>query len=359
MPRYLLAKSQGNLFANLSNPTKIQVNTIKMTADALNNGELYLKSTVDTVKPVLSLVYRVVSTVKMGCKLKQLSHNDHKTLNLTTSCLHPALNSNEHSSLDPLTQLRKNREQSRLTFGSRAVANRFNSGVSAADVITKAGYFLSQPTNTGSPPPLQGTVRPLNLQQGTEFDNMAGKGTRSNKDSTLTVNAADYKKMEQEIKQLKKDVGKMPVENKQLKEANDKLVDENTNLRVKVADLLEQINKMRKKRGRKGVVNRKSEQNEDVKEAIDEYVKSVLFRTVKFAQSGDQLTNATKLVWKGIKEKKKLEIGEDPLTEMDFCEIYESHVATCLSLRRQYVQTQTQKAAEGTINLCWLIVNFA
>lgn len=200
---------------------------------------------------------------------------------------------------------------------------------------------------------MQGTVLPLNHQQGTEFDNImtGSRNTRSKKDATLTVNAADYHKMEQENKQLRKEAGTLPAEKKELTEENSKLVEENKNLRVEVAHLREQINKMKKKRGRKGVACRKSEQNEDVKEAINEYVKGVLFRTVKFAQSGDQLTKASKLVWKGIKDKKKLEIGENALTEDDFCEIYDSFVATCLSLRRQYVQTQTQKAAEGTINL--------
>ena len=146
---------------------------------------------------------------------------------------------------------------------------------------------------------------------------------------------------------MRKDIGKLPQELTQLKENYGKVVDENKNLRVTVANLQEQINKMRKKRGRKGTVNRKSEQSEDVKDAIDEYVKGVLFRTVKFAQSheSDQLMNATKLVWHGIKDKKKLEVGDSPLTDDDFCEIYESHVGTALSLRRQYVQTQTQKAA--------------
>ena len=88
-------------------------------------------------------------------------------------------------------------------------------------------------------------------------------------------------------------------------------------------------------------------------------MKGVLFRTVKFAQTGDQLTKACKLVWNGIKDKKKLELGDNALTEDDFCEIYEPFVATCLSLRRQYVQTQTQKAAEGTINLCGFVFDFA
>lgn len=179
---------------------------------------------------------------------------------------------------------------------------------------------------------------------------MGGSKTRGGKDTTLTVNANDYKKMESENKQLKKDIGKLPQELAQLKENYGKVADENKNLRVTVANLQEQLNKMRKKRGRKGAVNRKSEQSEDVKDAIDEYVKGVLFRTVKFAQSGNQLTSATKLVWHGIKDKKKLEVGDSPLTDEDFCEIYESHVGTALSLRRQYVQTQTQKAAEGTNN---------
>ena len=189
---------------------------------------------------------------------------------------------------------------------------------------------------------------------------MGGKSTRSNKESgTLTVKTADYNKMEQENKQMKKDLGELPAKNQRLTHENGKLLDENKVLRSELATLREKLSRMSKRRGRKGVPNRKSEQNDDVKEAITDYVKGVLFRTVKFAQSGDQLTKACKLVWEGIKDKKKLEIGDDSLTEEDFCEIYESVVGTCLSLRRQYVQTQTQKAAEGTINLCEFVVDFA
>ena len=46
----------------------------------------------------------------------------------------------------------------------------------------------------------------------------------------------------------------MPKENDQLKEKHGNLVEENKNLRVKVADLQEQINKMRKKKGRKALL---------------------------------------------------------------------------------------------------------
>ena len=262
--------------------------------------------------------------------------------------------------MDPLAAFRKSREQSRVDLGTKVARNRFNSGVSAPDVITKAGYFQFQPTKKKDTlPPLQGTVQPLNPQEVTEFGNMGPKHTRSNKDGTLVVNAAEYSKLEQGYKQMKKDLGKLPAENKELTAENAKLLEENKVLRSEVVDLRDKFNKMKKKRGRKGVPNRKSEQNEDVKEAITEYVKGVLFRTVKFAQTGDQLTKACKLVWNGIKDKKKLELGDDALTEDDFCKIYEPFVATCLSLRRQYVQTQTQKAAEGTINLCGFVFDFA
>lgn len=113
------------------------------------------------------------------------------------------------------------------------------------------------------------------------------------------------------------------------------------NLRKKVAEL-------EKKRGKRKSTCRKDEQKDDVKEGIKNYVKDVLFRTVKFAQPGKELKSATLSVWNGIKSTMKLDEGAHPLTSSDFVEIYDSEVATQLSARRQYVQSRMQEACAGT-----------
>jgi len=93
-------------------------------------------------------------------------------------------------------------------------------------------------------------------------------------------------------------------------------------------------------RGKKGKQSRKAEQKQDVKGAIKDYVKTILFRTIKFAGPGDELNLATKKVWAGIKDKKRLDKGPNKLAEKDFVEIYESAVSGALSDQRQYVQTR-------------------
>ena len=105
---------------------------------------------------------------------------------------------------------------------------------------------------------MQGTVRPLNLELETKLVTM-GKNTRSGRDATLVVNAADYKKMEQENKQLRKDIGNLPKDHEKLKEDYGKLEHVNKNLVVKVADLQKQMEKMCKKGHRKGTKCRKAD----------------------------------------------------------------------------------------------------
>lgn len=101
-------------------------------------------------------------------------------------------------------------------------------------------------------------------------------------------------------------------------------------------------------KAKKGPTKRKDEQKEDVSAAIAEYVKLVLFRTIKFALPGNQLEAVMKLVWDGIKDRFSLDKGPNPMDLDDFTEIYESQVLTSLSNRRQYHQTRCQKAAQGT-----------
>ena len=97
---------------------------------------------------------------------------------------------------------------------------------------------------------------------------------------------------------------------------------------------------LRSIKGKKGKQSRKVEQKQDVKAAVKDYVKTILFRTHKFAGPGDELNLATKKVWAGIKDKKRLDKGPNKLAEKDFVEIYESAVSGALSDQRQYVQTR-------------------
>ena len=94
--------------------------------------------------------------------------------------------------------------------------------------------------------------------------------------------------------------------------------------------------------------SRKHEANTDVIAAIDTYVKGILFRTVKFAQVGRELQSVTKVAWDGIKGKKKLELGANPMTLTHFAEIYDSSILKSLSDRCQYIQTRCQDASKGT-----------
>ena len=87
----------------------------------------------------------------------------------------------------------------------------------------------------------------------------------------------------------------------------------------------------------------KHEQAKDVTLAIDAYVKDTLSRTVKFAQPGNELNRATKMVFDGIKVDLRLGDEEAP----EFVRIYASHVSTALSTRRQYAQSWGQASAKG------------
>ena len=109
----------------------------------------------------------------------------------------------------------------------------------------------------------------------------------------------------------------------------------------RIQQLLESI------RSKKGKKSYKVEQKQDVKSAIKDSVKAILFQTHKFAVPGDELSLATKKVWAGIKDKKRLDKGPNELTENDFVEICDSVVSGALSDQRQCVQTRTSGCIKG------------
>lgn len=141
---------------------------------------------------------------------------------------------------------------------------------------------------------------------------------------------------------------KLTTENAKLVEENDHLTEELEELREQLKEQASESSKKKRGRGKKAVICRKDEQKDDVKKAVTEHIKDVLFRTHKFALPGDALKGATKLVWVAIKDGLKLDKGPNAITEEDFIEIYESLVLSVLSDRRQYAQTRCKKAADGT-----------
>ena len=152
---------------------------------------------------------------------------------------------------------------------------------------------------------------------------------------------------------LKRDNRKLTKDNDDLVGANAELAGANAELTKTVAELedykqkYEDLKSKKRGKGKKGQTSRAAEQKDDVKQAIKVFVKDVLFRTVKFAQLGDQLTNATKLVWDGIKDNLQLESGPSALKVDGFCDIYESCVLAELSSRRQYAQSRCRDPATG------------
>jgi hypothetical protein len=125
-------------------------------------------------------------------------------------------------------------------------------------------------------------------------------------------------------------------------ENKNRLVTQNKVLRMEVVELQNQIKANRDKNGGKST---KDERSTDITKEISTFVKETLFRTIKFAQPGKEMTTATLRVWNGIKERLNL---EEPPKSLDFGEFYRIYfpvVQTELSLARQYVQSRSQGAA--------------
>ena len=204
-------------------------------------------------------------------------------------------------------------------------------------------------------PPLKPSVKPFDTTEASGFATSeeignctmapfkltrTGLGARHNlRDKTYTLPEDNYNMVIEEIKRLRQ-------ENKELDE-------ELAELRDEMAILESQA----KKKPASAKSNRKMEQNEDVVNAVNHFVKDVLFRNVKFAPPGDQLKNARGKVWAGLKDKLNLDKGPRPLNESDFGEIYGSAILTALSGRRQCVQSRCELAAKGK-KFCALLFSF-
>ena len=128
----------------------------------------------------------------------------------------------------------------------------------------------------------------------------------------------------------------------QVTESKNKLASKNQDLRMEVVELQDQIKAKRDKNGGKST---KDERSSDIVKEISTFVKDTLFRTIKFAQPGQEMTTATQRVWNGIKGRLKLDLPPKSLDFGEFYRIYHPVVQTELSLARQYVQSRSQDAA--------------
>jgi len=151
-------------------------------------------------------------------------------------------------------------------------------------------------------------------------------------------------------RQIQRQLAKDAEEIKSLKEQVEVLIRTKTEDDEQIKALMAEIKKLK---GNKKGSTRKFEQKDDVKKAIDKFVRAVLFRNVKFAQVGNtsleesELNTATKMVWRGIKDERMLDQGPNKLTEDDFVEIYDTQVLASLSEARQYIQTRTFAVCYG------------
>lgn len=85
-----------------------------------------------------------------------------------------------------------------------------------------------------------------------------------------------------------------------------------------------------------------AERATDVTDRVKEFVKTILFRTTKFANTEKALTRATRAAYEDACEMEDLNLDED-----NFIRIYSGVVSQELNYRRAYVQSQCKAACEG------------
>ena len=113
--------------------------------------------------------------------------------------------------------------------------------------------------------------------------------------------------------------------------------------KIKQLELVNQkLKAMAEEKTKYVATNRKGEIRDDLKPPIQRNVREALFRTRKFVSEGQPIMDATAVVYRNLKGKLKLDMSEE-----DFCAIYHPYVQSCLSDRRQYVQTRCEIAAKG------------
>ena len=178
--------------------------------------------------------------------------------------------------------------------------------------------------------------------------------------SDLKVSKRTYEKLKSDLKELRKELSDQKKENNKLgkatsgkdKSLKDALaqVESLKNDKVGLEKALEEaetaLHKIMDGKKKKSM---KPFWKQDVCLAIDPFVRDILTRTYKFANSTKVLRVLTKKVWDKIKDKLKLEEGSRPMKYAKFEEIYLSYVKDRINYHRHYVQSCTQAASKGTI----------
>lgn len=154
----------------------------------------------------------------------------------------------------------------------------------------------------------------------------------------------EIEKVKEQNGALRKQNAEVKAENEELKEYLEETTKKYRGYKAKGKQLEAQIEKILK--GRKGVSTRHM-QSEDIVNELNKWVDEYLFRLVKWAQPGNELKRATRMVYDGIKDILGLETGNSPMDFDTFGEIYCSAVQARLSYCRQYIQQRTQSACKG------------
>lgn len=279
-----------------------------------------------------------------------------------------ALSSKDTSTLDPIAVLRQQKEKQRKQLGRASqepsAATRLKAAVTPDNLKKQLEQTIKYPERPL--PPLNPTVKSYQKQNtpdspsnqdnpnkmsgsSTPFSLRAVTGAVKDVDNgkNVKIKKEIYNELIQEFKKVRSTNTQLTDNCKRLTDSVKKLSKAGSTKDATIKTLQAKVTELSQKR-KKGKLGRKDDQVSDVNEAINTYVKDVLFRTVKFAQPGKELRKATTAVWEGIKGKMKLEEGPSPLSLEDFIEIYDGVVLTALSGRRQYAQTRCEVAAQGT-----------
>jgi predicted nucleic acid-binding Zn-ribbon protein len=158
------------------------------------------------------------------------------------------------------------------------------------------------------------------------------RSTRSGGSTSVTVKA-----LQEKVKKGKQELLNMTSANRSLVATNNKLTKK-----------LEEAYKELKKQGK----STKAEQNEGILKAARQYLKDIVFRTVKLVSSKKpaEVESFMRKVYYGIKSELGLEDekSDDSLDFEDFNRIYQSDLLSYFSTQRSNVQQACLKAVIGT-----------
>lgn len=158
----------------------------------------------------------------------------------------------------------------------------------------------------------------------------------------LKISQATIKRKDKEIKAVEDRVGRRDATIRGKDETINALKDEKDLLYDQLKEAQAKLKESHAKKSK----STKQEQSGDIVEKIDDHVKDILFRTVKFA-SNTVLNGQTVKIWDALHERYKWD-KIPGLDRGEFVRIYASAVQSKLSACRQYVQSRCLDAAHGT-----------